>query len=710
MGKGGSKGGWSNFVLARASRRSTSQWAGRRDGRSAIIEGLEGRLLLAWGNEPIAIGLDAARQAYPTVTGTGQTIVLLDAGLNTDHSNFAGRLWTGSVNDFRGNGDMTPVHGWNFYDGPTDGTGRIIGDSQIDEQLPNEGGHGTQNASVAVADNHVYTGDGKTYEGIASGAQVIMLRVLHVNSSTFSINDSRSGGVETALRWVIANRARFNIGAVSMSFASGAYTTGSYPFKDEITTLVGQNVLVTAAAGNGGPGASQDPANDDANVLAVGAWDYVTNTVTSNTSTGGANYVDLLAPGVNLPYAGLGTSDYAYASSPQTSIATPQVAALGLLLKQINPSLTPAQLRTIMVNSGVTVPGTSYKRIKVDAAIAYTYANYPPTVPPAPQDNDIVYDASRNVHMAWYDASTHQLYYAKRPVGSSTFDPTEVIDTGAAPSGGSTSTDVGRFVDLQFSNGGVAAVVYYDATNGDLRYAIRGSSGWTVTQIPDTDNAGQYPSLQFNSSDKPWITHYDATTKDLKVTNYMGAGAWGTNVIDSTDDSGKYAKLAKASTGFSTAYTTRKADGTSEVKTSYQDAGGVWHPLVSDTAAGEVRYIGFSGAYPNQSWHLHFFDAAAKKVVIRNSPGVGPYVPQVVNIGADIGSLTLDASGRVVYYNPATNQLIQGTTAIVNGAGRYANMATLAVPHLGAPTTYYDTLVYQDPSGTSLLVSPEQVY
>lgn len=737
-------------------------------GLSFTFEGLEGRQLLAASDMPGLVGLNALRTSYPSLRGQGQVVAVLDSGVNGinynttgnaifgatnfAHVDFAGTTWRNPHSsevldhiDNDGDGLVDNVNGYNFsadqnpnwLGGTADLRGRPVDDN----------GHGTAVSGIIVAKPH------GVYQGVAPDAKILPLKIVKYEpDASGKIIDHwvDAATLNKVFAWLYKYAAEYNIVSVNMSWGfygasrgvrfPGDRTDGSpsladystykdstgRSIQDYVHLLWNQGVVIAQAVGNSDGSVSgvmplgEYNATNRWNGLGVGSLDAegdgvwgddggVVNPEHGTSYSTDPNFIDILAPGYN-NVARNDINSYFNQDGP-TSFATPWIAGAAALLKQVNPNLGQWDIVNILKGSSLvsindTRSGQSDKRLDLKRAVDAAMA-----LPPAAQDNDILYDASRNVHMAWYDASSHTLKYAMRPVGSPTFGATEVIDTGAAPPGGIVSSDVGRFVDLQISNGLAMAVAYYDATNGDLRYAIRTAPGiWTVTQIVDADNVGQFPSLQFNSSDRPWITHYDATTKDLKITNYMGGGAWGTNVIDAADDSGKYAKLAKGGNGFSTAYVTRKADGTSEVKTSYQDSGGVWHPWVTATAAGEVRYIDFSGGYNTQPWHLGFFDAAAQKVIIHNSPGVGPYLPQSISIGADIGSLAFDASGRIVYYNRDTNQLIQGSTVIVNGGGRYANMATRTIPHLGSPSEYFDTLVYLDPVGTSLLVSPEQVY
>src|SRR5699024_8188797 len=95
--------------------------------------------------------------------------------------------------------------GWNFVNGNNNATDRQ--------------GHGTMVSGTIAASHYVNTGnpyqagsaDYKEYEGVASGAKLLALKIA---DTALSFNISH---LESALKYVIANRVRFNITAVNLS-------------------------------------------------------------------------------------------------------------------------------------------------------------------------------------------------------------------------------------------------------------------------------------------------------------------------------------------------------------------------------------------------------------------------------------------------------------------------------------------------------------
>jgi subtilisin family serine protease len=348
------------------------------------VDPLEHRKLMSWGTVTQVIDQDDAIAKYPSVNGRGVVIADLDTGISFNHAALSGRIWTnpgeiaGNRRDDDGNGYVDDVHGWDFIDNDN---------SPHDDQ-----GHGTMTAGIMVANRFTnrgnyrgYAGDGREYQGIASDAKVIPLRVV---GKDVRLDAYR---VEKALRWVISNHKRYNIVAVNMSLDVRA--TGYPVIEDELRTLWNAGVFIGASSGNAGntDGRLAHPA-EGTYAAAVGSSD-LNNTISSITSRG--SDLDLVAPGQAVPFLGL-SSDY-YLGGTATSYATPFVTAAGALLKQIDPTITPAQIVQTLrdTGDGIYDSGTrlTFKRIDLDDAIARTLSRVggiapstplPPPPPPAP--------------------------------------------------------------------------------------------------------------------------------------------------------------------------------------------------------------------------------------------------------------------------------------------------------------------------------------
>ncbi len=166
-------------------------------------------------------GADAMHQQSGNdgLNGTGIGIAVLDSGLYNDHLSFSGNDGSRIVKnvDFTGEGIATS----------------------------DPYGHGTHVAGLAGGDGS--NGIPNGYEGIASNARLINLRVLN------SQGTGTTSALLSALDWVMTNRAIYNIRVVNMSL--GALAIDSYrndPACRAVRRLVDAGIVVVAAAGNNG--------------------------------------------------------------------------------------------------------------------------------------------------------------------------------------------------------------------------------------------------------------------------------------------------------------------------------------------------------------------------------------------------------------------------------------------------------------------------
>lgn len=132
-------------------------------------------------------------------------------------------------------------------------------------------------------------------------------------------------------------------GAKVICLSLGA-TTPSKVIEDAVQDAVDAGATVVCAAGNLGSNVRHYPAAYEPS-LAVGAVD-ATGAPTSWTSYG--PWVHVAAPGCDIPVP-VGEADYAERSG--TSWACGLVTGVAALMVQARPDLTPARLRTILVDT-----------------------------------------------------------------------------------------------------------------------------------------------------------------------------------------------------------------------------------------------------------------------------------------------------------------------------------------------------------------------
>jgi subtilisin family serine protease len=152
--------------------------------------------------------------------------------------------------------------------------------------------------------------------------------------------DSAEGTTYNILKgldWAAAQGAR----VINMSFAGPSDPR----LREALAKANARGIVLVAAAGNAGPSSPPLFPAADPNVIAV------TATGADDTLFAGANrgnYIAVAAPGVEI-YAP--APDGTYQLTTGTSVAAAEVSGVAALLIERNPSLTPAQVRKILMDT-----------------------------------------------------------------------------------------------------------------------------------------------------------------------------------------------------------------------------------------------------------------------------------------------------------------------------------------------------------------------
>lgn len=105
------------------------------------------------------------------------------------------------------------------------------------------------------------------------------------------------------------------------------------------------------------------------------------------------------------------------------------------------------------------------------------------------------------------------------------------------------TVDSGSFSSIDLDSNGFPHISYYDASNGDLKYAKYNGTTWAIEIIDEVGDVGSYSSLGIDLQDFAHISYYDATNGDLKYAYYNGS-EWEINTLVSEGDVGSHCSLA----------------------------------------------------------------------------------------------------------------------------------------------------------------------
>ena len=300
--------------------------------------------------------LAAFNTANPSIDGSGTTIAVLDTGIDLDHPFFGP--------DANGDGISDNIVASADFHG--DGNGAQDSDT-----------HGTHVAGIAMSSD-------ATFPGTAPGANVAAIQVLGANGGSFS-------GIEAGLQWVLDNRETYNITSVNMSLGASdnSSTTQLSALSDEIAALKSQGVITFVAAGNSFASFNAEgvgtPASDP-NALAISALDSV-NEGAASYSQRDTTITKVFAPGTGITNATPGNGATTQTLSG-TSMATPYVAGVSSLMKQLNPALSVDQFETFLQQSASIfsdpATGGNYRILDVNALGVLVAGGTPPEAPTSP--------------------------------------------------------------------------------------------------------------------------------------------------------------------------------------------------------------------------------------------------------------------------------------------------------------------------------------
>ncbi len=307
-----------------------------------------------WHYQNVTAGMRLPN-AWTIATGSGITVAVLDTG-RTPHPDLDGNTVAGY--DFVSS--ATNARDGNGRDPNPNDEGDWVTTNQCGSNpAQNSSWHGTHVAGTIAA----VTNNGTGVAGVAFGARIQHARVLAACGGSLSdIADAivwASGG---SVSGVPNNATPARV--INMSLG-GSGSCGS-TYQAAIDAAVARGTAVVVAAGNSNVNASNArPANCN-NVITVAASDRNGNRAYySNYGT----VIDVTAPGGDTRTAGHGVlstlntgtttqGSPTYAFYQGTSMATPHVAGLVAMMLSRNPSLTPAQVETLLKNNARPLPGT----------------------------------------------------------------------------------------------------------------------------------------------------------------------------------------------------------------------------------------------------------------------------------------------------------------------------------------------------------------
>jgi serine protease AprX len=225
-----------------------------------------------------------------------------------------------------------------------------VSETCVDGVPMDDHGHGTHVAATIAGDGDARAD--KLYRGVAPEGALVGVKVLDAGGS------GSDAAVIAGVQWAVAKKDLYGIEALNLSLGGSGCSNGTDLLSQAVNQAHAAGLVVAVAAGNSGPGTcTVSSPGAAAGAVTVGAMSdlgvngFALARFSSRGKTqDGRMKPDVVAPGVNVTSAIAGTTA-TYEAWSGTSMATPFVAGVALLMRDANPGLSSDAVKTTLTST-----------------------------------------------------------------------------------------------------------------------------------------------------------------------------------------------------------------------------------------------------------------------------------------------------------------------------------------------------------------------
>lgn len=298
--------------------------------------------------------------------GQGQTVAILDTGIDKSHPFLAGRVISEAC-------FSSPVPSLGIVSACPNREATMIGAGAGLPCASQSAGcyHGTHVAGIVA-------GRGETFSGVAPEASLLSIQVFKIVPPVFCASfqpclGASDSDIIRGLQHVRDNAARLNIASVNLSLGGGRYSAycDDLPYKPIIDQLKAAGVATIVATGNNGLDGEVAAPACTSSAMRVGATTSL-DALASFSNSWALPMV--LAPGDAVTSSVPGA---AFKSLRGTSMATPHVAGAWAVLRSAAPTARMETILAALTDTGTAVvnPATSRPYPRIDVAAAHDRLN-----------------------------------------------------------------------------------------------------------------------------------------------------------------------------------------------------------------------------------------------------------------------------------------------------------------------------------------------